>query len=80
MGSCLKKKQATNMLLVIVIPETINYSSHAHLKTSPWNKRSQFPVASKSLQRAQYLAVSGPHCISIHIKYTPWDLCRDIVL
>lgn len=30
MGSCFKKeKQPTNMLLVIVIPETMNSSSHA---------------------------------------------------
>lgn len=29
------------MLLVIVIPETMKYSSRARLETSPWNKRSQ---------------------------------------
>jgi len=46
------------MLLVIVIPETMSYSSHARFETSPWNKHSLFPVASKSLQQAQYLTAS----------------------
>lgn len=55
-------------MLLVVISENINYS-HARLETSPWNKCSQFPLASKTLQLTQYPPVSGAHCISRQIKY-----------